>query len=170
MPDSFITRNVNSTLMILLFVLIAFLIIGAIFFQGQFQRLTNDLSEHRTKLQNKTQLLELYMERYSGAMSELNKTINITEQEKRDLRKVYSFTKDGMGTEINKLNNSLIVAQAQTEMCQDQVIIANGQLLEKSEELARKNVQVFNLSDELDLCISSRDNWRSKYQSCIAGT
>ncbi|MFH1409041.1 MAG: hypothetical protein ABIH34_03985 [Nanoarchaeota archaeon] len=158
----------NGVLVGIVFFLVVILIFGSVFFQGQFQKLTNEHKEEQIAHKNATQFLELCQQQYSSAILDLNRTINITQQEKTELRKVYTFTKEGYeGTLIN-LNTSLVVAEASLELTAGQLAKANAQLLSLQDDLEVTNEQLDSLKGQYDACVSTRIHYKDELDACEA--
>ncbi|MFH1134285.1 MAG: hypothetical protein V1735_07410 [Nanoarchaeota archaeon] len=161
MGESFITKNVNAVLVVLLFILLLVLMGGAIFFQGHFQSITNDMARQKALLANTNQSLDICTQRYDSAVRDLNRTINLTEQEKHDLRQVYSFTKEGLGGTIAQLNSTLLVTENNLALTQSQLADKTKALSTLETIAESRQGQITNLTRRYNSCDSERDRWKN---------
>ena len=109
MGDTFMNKNVNIMLLFLIILVVGIIAAGTVYFQDIFSGLTGKYSSTTDELKQTSEELAKYKQLYTDAMAQLNRTNAITEQEKADLRKVYTVKKDL----ADQLNDTLVETEQQ---------------------------------------------------------
>lgn len=150
-------KNVNTVFLVLIVAVVLLVTGGTVYFQNEFYKLTGRYDVRTKELSNTTQLLERYKQLYSEVTDSLNRTIQLTEKEKSDLRQVYTITKTDLETDIAGLNSTLLSTQQTLEDTQQQLLTTSNQLTQKTNELSVANALVNSLEREKDQ-LNSRIN------------
>jgi len=135
--DSFMKKNVNILLLLLITIVIVVVAGGTVYFQHTFQNITVDYNRISKNLSNTSAEMAFYKNLYNQTFEMLQETINVTEQEKQDLKQVYTLTTTELGSEIGDLNSSLNIATSALEETQGQLSTAKSELRE-----AERNITV----------------------------
>lgn len=138
---SFMNKNVNLILLLLVVAVISIIALGTVYFQDEFYELTGNYNIKTTQLENTSSELQQCKDIYQQTVTKLNQTLDLTVKEKSDLRKVYTVTKTELETDIKDINSSL-------ESTKHELLITANQLFDTTNRLNDANAQITVLGSE----------------------
>lgn len=161
----YMNKNVNLFLLVMIMIVVITIVGGTIFYGNRFSNITSDYNDLINELDSLNEELVRYKYEYNYSLI----TLKQLEDEKTNLKGVYTTTTTELKGDVNSLNSTLLLARKDLADTKNILADAQGQLTDTKEELTTTKSQLKAKTEQYNNMKDQRDNYQTLYETCSGG-